>query len=153
MKIIFRILSVLAFFGSLYWISLDTSEIGPYLTALAFIITFLGTFLSSSKAIEPSINITLSEAPYLKYLLILENPTNEDAHDINVIFNLKENQKFPLQRKIYDETFPIRTMFSHSEKEIETLISPVLAINEKYDITWSWQNKKGKSFSRNSILQ
>ena len=39
--------------------------------------------------------------------LIIENISNEDAYNINLTFELKNNQPFPIQQKTYKKTFPI----------------------------------------------
>ncbi|MCP4254274.1 MAG: hypothetical protein GY775_12865, partial [Candidatus Scalindua sp.] len=50
--------------------------------------------------------------------LIIENTSNEDAYNINLTFKLKSNQPFPIQQKIYEETFPINLIDGKDMKEI-----------------------------------
>ena len=61
--------------------------------------------------------------------LIIENTSNEDAYHINLAFILKNNQPFPIQQRVYKETFPIEIIDGKDRKEISTIIAAVLTIH------------------------
>ena len=82
--------------------------------------------------------------------LIIENTSDEDAYNINLAFKLKNNQPFPIQQKIYKETFPINIIDGMDRKEISTII--VADSDRSFNVTWNWKNEKGRKFSRKNIV-
>ena len=82
--------------------------------------------------------------------LIIENTSNEDAYNINLAFKLKNNQPFPIQQKVYKETFPINIIDGKDRKEISTIIAA--DSDRLFNATWNWKNEKGKKFSRENIV-
>ena len=84
------------------------------------------------------------------FRLIIENTSNEDAYNINLTFKLKNKQPFPIQQKVYRETFPIKIMDGKDRKEISTII--VADSDHSFNATWSWRNEKGKNISRENIV-
>ena len=84
------------------------------------------------------------------FLLIIENTNNEDAYNMNLTFKLKNKQPFPIQQKIYKETFPIKIMDGKDMKEISTII--VANSDRPYNATWNWENEKGEKFSKENIV-
>jgi hypothetical protein len=84
------------------------------------------------------------------FRLIIENTSNEDAYHINLTFELKENQTFPIQQNIYNETFPINAIDGKVKKEISTTI--VDNSDRSFNTTWNWKNEKGEKFSRENIV-
>ena len=84
------------------------------------------------------------------FQLIIENTSNEDAYNINLAFKLKNNQPFPIQQKVYKETFPINIIDGKDRKEISTIIAA--DSDRLFNATWNWKNEKGKKFSRENIV-
>jgi hypothetical protein len=84
------------------------------------------------------------------FRLIIENRSNEDAYNINLTFKLKNNHPFPIQQKVYKETFPINIIDGNDRKEISTII--VANSDRSFNATWNWGNEKGKKFSRENIV-
>lgn len=83
------------------------------------------------------------------FRLIIENTSNEDAYHINLAFDLKKNQPFPIQQNIYDKTFPINTIDGKVKKEISTIIANS---DSSFNATWNWKNEKGEKFFRENII-
>ncbi len=82
--------------------------------------------------------------------LIIENTSNEDAYNINLTFELKNNQPFPIQQKTYKETFPINLIDGKDMKEISAIV--VANTDHSFNTTWNWKNERGKKFSRKKVL-
>ena len=82
--------------------------------------------------------------------LVIENTSSEDAYNINLAFKLKNNQPFPIQQKVYKETFPINIIDGKNRKEISTIIAA--DSDRLFNATWNWKNEKGKKFSRENIV-
>jgi|GEM_PF-4402034 hypothetical protein len=82
--------------------------------------------------------------------LVIENTSSEDAYNINLAFKLKNNQPFPIQQKVYKETFPINIIDGKDRKEISTIIAA--DSDRLFNATWNWKNEKGKKFSRENIV-
>ena len=82
--------------------------------------------------------------------LVIENTSSEDAYNINLAFKLKNNQPFPIQQKVYKETFPINIMDGKDRKEISAII--VADSDHSFNATWNWENEKGEKFSRDNIV-
>ena len=100
---------------------------------------------------NPKINIYLiNRHDGYGFRLIIENTSNEDAYHMNLVFKLKNNQPFPIQQKVYKETFPIKIMDGKDRKEISTII--VANSDRSFNATWNWENEKGEKFSRDNIV-
>ena len=82
--------------------------------------------------------------------LVIENTSSEDAYNINLAFKLKNNQPFPIQQKVYKETFPINIIDGKDRKEISTIIAA--DSDRSFNTIWNWKNEKGKKFSRENIV-
>ncbi|MGR3311418.1 MAG: hypothetical protein ACUZ77_11680 [Candidatus Brocadiales bacterium] len=149
MKLIFRILLITAFLGSLFWIYKDRGNIGAYIAALTTVATFIGSFISLIKKdkTEPIINVELITVGHNSHRLVFSNTSSEDAYDINL--PIKANPNHPVLKDVYERTFPIKTIYAKSDKEFIATVK--LEANE-FDLTWHWKNKKGKSFSRSNIV-
>ena len=149
MKTLFRFFSFLAFCGSLYWIYRASNEVEPYVVALASLAAIAGSFIEIKKS-KPEINVELVTVGPNSHSFIVSNTGNQDAYEVNLKFNLKDSQRFPIRKKPYENTFPVKTIFKNDYKEIIATLSFESGI--EFDITWSWKNKKGKSFSRGNIV-
>ena len=100
---------------------------------------------------NPKINIYLiNRHDGYGFRLIIENTSNEDAYHMNLVFKLKNNQPFPIQQKVYKETFPINIIDGKDRKEISTIIAA--DSDRLFNATWNWKNEKGKKFSRENIV-
>lgn len=84
------------------------------------------------------------------FRLIIENTSNEDAYHINLTFELKRNQPFPIQQSVYNETFPIKIIDGKVNKEISTII--VANSDRSFNATWNWKNEKDEKFTRKNIV-
>ncbi len=104
-----------------------------------------------TKESKPTINISLIRIPAYGFYFILENPSDEDAHEITLDIELRPGQPNPFQQKVYKETFPIKTIYAKDKKQIQTIINP--SLNIAYDATWRWQGKKGETFSRQDVIK
>ena len=82
--------------------------------------------------------------------LIIENISNEDAYNINLTFELKNNQPLPIQQKVYKETFPINLIDGKDRKDISAIV--VANSGHSFNATWNWKNERGKKFSRENIV-
>ena len=100
---------------------------------------------------NPKINIYLiNRHDGYGFRLIIENTSNEDAYHMNLVFKLKNNQPFPIQQKVYKETFPIKIIDGKDRKEFSTII--VADSDRSFNATWNWENEKGEKFSRDNIV-
>ena len=100
---------------------------------------------------NPKINIYLiNRHDGYGFRLIIENTSNEDAYHMNLVFKLKNNQPFPIQQKVYKETFPINIIDGKDRKEISTIIAA--DSDRLFNATWNWKNEKGKKFSRENVV-
>ncbi len=106
---------------------------------------------SPTKESKPTINISLIYISAYGFYFVLENPSDEDAHEITLDIELRHGQPNPFQQKVYKETFPIKTIYAKDKKQIQTIINP--SLNIAYDATWSWQGKKGEKFSRQDVIK
>jgi len=105
----------------------------------------------STVKVNPEITIYLiNRHDGYGFRLIIENRSNEDAYNINLTFKLKNNQPFPIQQKVYKETFPINIIDGKDRKEIPTII--VADSDCSLNATWNWKNERGKKFSRENIV-
>ena len=105
----------------------------------------------STVKVNPEITIySINRHHGFGFQLIIENTSNEDAYNINLTFKLKNTQPFPIQQKVYKETFPIKIIEGKDRKEISTII--VANSDHSFNATWKWENEKGKKFSRENIV-
>jgi len=149
MIILLRLVLLFAFFGSFYWIYRASSEVEPYISALVSLAAITGSFIEIKKS-KPEINIELVTIGHNSYLFTVSNTSDQDAYEIDLKFNLKDNQIFPIPKQLYEDTFPIKTIFKHDYKEIIASLSYDSGI--EFDIKWSWKSNKGKSFSQENIV-
>ena len=106
---------------------------------------------SQTKESKPTINISLIYISAYGFYFVLENPSNNDAHEITLDIKLRPGQSNPFQQKIYKETFPIKTIYAKDKKQIQTIINP--SLNIAYDATWRWQGKNGETISRQDVIK
>lgn len=134
---------------------LDTYKTSFYcIVSISVTCSLLSTYFywcGSTIKVNPEITIYLiNRHDGDGFRLIIENTSNEDAYHVNLTFELKSNQPFPIQQNIYDETFPINTIDGKVKKEISTTI--VDNSNRSFNATWNWKNEKGKKFSRENTV-
>ncbi len=84
------------------------------------------------------------------FRLIIENRSNEDAYHANLTFELKNNQPFPIQQNVYNETFPIKIIDGKVKKELSTIIAA--NSDQSFNAVWNLKNEKGDKFSRKNIV-
>ena len=134
---------------------LDTHKISFYCVfSISMTCSLLSAYFywrGSTVKADPKITIYLiNRHDGYGFQLIIENTSNEDAYNINLAFKLKNNQPFPIQQKVYKETFPINTIDGKDKKEVPTII--VANSNRSFNATWNWKNEKSKRFSRENIV-
>ncbi len=133
----------------------DTNNTSFYsVVSVSATCTLLSTYFywrGSTVKADPEITIYLTNRHDGYGLrLIIENTSNEDAYNINLTFKLKSNQPFPIQQKIYEETFPINLIDGKDMKEIAAIV--VANSDHSLNATLNWKNERGKNFSRKKIL-
>ncbi len=125
-----------------------------YVVSISVTCSLLSTYFywrGSTVKANPEITICLiNRHDGYGFRLIIENTSNEDAYNINLAFKLKNNQPFPIQQKVYKETFPIKIIDGKDRKEISTKI--VANSDRSFNATWNWKNEKGKKFSRENVV-
>ncbi len=134
---------------------LDTYKTSFYcVVPISITCSLLSTYLywrGSTVKANPEITIyTINCHDGYGFRLIIENTSNEDAYHIDLTFELKKNQPFPIQQNVYNKTFPIKTIDGKVKEEVSTII--VADSASSYNATWNWKNEKGKKFSRENIV-
>ena len=150
---ILGIIGVIGFFiASVFFYTHSTSFY--CVVSISVTCSLLSTYFywhSSTVKANPKITIYLiNSLDGYESRLIIENTSNEDAYNINLAFKLKNNQPFPIQQKVYKETFPINIIDGKDRKEISTIIAA--DSDRLFNATWNWKNEKGKKFSRENIV-
>lgn len=150
---ILGIIGVIGFFVAS--VSFDTHNTSFYcVVSISVTCSLLSTYFywrGSTVKANPEITIYLiNRHDGYGSRLIIENTSNEDAYNINLAFKLKSNQPFPIQQKVYKETFPINIIDGKDRKEISTIIAADSDCS--FNATWNWENEKGKKFSRESLV-
>lgn len=129
MRIFIRALSFIAFLGTGYWIYASRQEVEPYVTCIASLAAFCGTFVGVPKAsVVPSL-ITKNRQHYV----CLENLGDADASDIQVIFH--DSQPFH-QRDL--DLFPKSLV---AKQDFEMLIALDLSKQPVFDVSCSWKGE------------
>jgi hypothetical protein len=150
---ILGIIGVVGFFVAS--VSFDTHNTSFYcVVSISVTCALLSTYFywcGSTVKTNPGITIYLiNRYDGYRSRLIVENTSNEDAYNINLTFKLKSNQTFPIQQKVYKETFPINIIEGKDRKEISTRIAA--DSDRSFNATWNWENEKGKRFSRKNVV-
>lgn len=129
MRLLIRVLSFIAFLGTGYWIYVSRQEVEPYVTCIASLVAFCGTFVGVPKAsVVPSL-ITKGRQHYFR----LENLGDADASDIQVTFH--DSQPFH-QRDL--DLFP-KTLVA--KQDFEILIALSLSSAPIFDVSCSWKGE------------
>lgn len=152
MKIALRILAFTAMVGGGFWMWHSPKEVEPYVTSVTLLAGFLATFAggksASAEKEAPDIVAYLLEIGRLQHRLVIENRGPSSAFDVKLDLHLAEGQQSPLMHG--DDTFPIRELYSHDERQI--LVALSFDTGAEFDATWSWKNAKGRKFERRNTV-
>jgi len=151
MKYLFRILSFIAFLGTLYWIYREQSQTEPYIAALAAFAAFIGSLIGERmKEENQDVIVSLIKAGHLDHRMVIENRGNDSVFDVDLHLNLKGEQRNPFPQGIEESTFPIKEIYPGDFREI--LVGLTFGTGVEFDGKWTWTNRKGMKFERQNII-
>jgi hypothetical protein len=159
MRLALRILFIVAFLGSLFWIYHDPSQPEPYVSTVLAVAALLGTFYDEQRR-EPNLvpriigkTVVRNGSDGIEYALIIHNDGDIEVIDFGLKLILADGQKSPIwdaERKPTDHIFmPV----IHAGQRFEWRVVIFFRAPTEFDVIWSWKTKWTRKVERKGRLK